>query len=100
MPQKSNNCIFKQCGRPATCVPILVFPRGNSTQSEPNRAKIQQPMCDSCRLLVDVKTFLTPSAIEYYRAVYAKNGIEFPSVSAITLEWEPYHPKITHGHQC
>ena len=94
MPKNPFTCVLGQCENRATCIPVLVFRRNNSSTSIPNRARIKQQMCDRCRTLVGIHTFLTPSALDYYRAVYAKNGITFPPVSAISLEWEAYHPTL------
>lgn len=93
-------CFFTHCQNKAELVPILVFPvyknGGIVRDSPPNRAKIQQPMCERCTKLLHISNFMTPSAIGYYKANYSQRGIEFPPISAITLDFIPYEPPKPH----
>ena len=89
----TKKCCFAQCDNRAVFVPVLVFPRyingRRDTKTAPNLAKIDQPMCESCTKIVGLHTFLTESAVGYFRAKYAQSGLEFPAVSSISLEFAP-----------
>ena len=101
---KETKCIFTHCTNKAEYVPVLIFPVYKNDRkvkdSEPNRVKIQQQVCERCRGLLSIQNFMTPSALEYYRAYYSQKGVEFPPVSTITLDFIPYVKTGPHEHQC